>query len=303
MTRYTIAMRALNAKGFFMKKIGIIAVLFLVLMLAGCPVGQSVPPNSPDSQDIPVPPGFTKVRIPLPGASNARAVGLEGAKAHSNFFEVALRDSTTGNVAYANAPLSKGCIEVAIAPGVYDILLFAGDNSIGDWPLLLATSHKQDVEIVLGQTNDISMTLVTFDVDFIALPSEVKVNEVFTAGFTVKPRNPLLAPDDSGALPNSHLYITVDGDGYFVTEAGYGGGTYTYTESVSVKTLTGGTTAVIYFEGLLGMFDLWSWTGPVWYCMTPRHSELGGYYRKEVTVARTGGNITIDWETDGGMVK
>jgi hypothetical protein len=305
-TRETKAVRAVNAKECFMKKVGIIATLFLVLMLAGCqgPVDVEKPykPGPPS-------PGMAKALVQLPGASNARAVGLAGAQTYANFFEVALRDSDTGAVTFENADLKKGYIEVEIPPGTYDILLFAGNktDTPAGTPLLLATSHAQNVEFIAGQIKDVRMTLVTFDVDLTAPSSKVKVNEKFTTGFTVKPRNPLIAPAEDGTLPFHGSTISVDGviSNLVQTGWGYNAGTgiYTYTDkSVSVTSPTGGEKAVIGFTGYIRMFDgTTESTTPVWCYADFKYPEpeLGGHFKKEVPVERNaGGNIIIEWEED-----
>jgi alpha-tubulin suppressor-like RCC1 family protein len=286
-----------------MKKAGIISVLFSVLVLAGIFMlaGCWAPVNVEKPENGPIPADMAKVRIPLPGASNARAVGLAGAQKHANFFEVSLRESVTGAVISKNAALSRGYIDVVIPPGIYDILLFAGDNRQNPAsPLLLATSHAQNVDIIAGRVNDVYMTLVTFDLDLTALPPVVKLNAPFTAGFTVKPRNPLIAPADGGSVfPHKSSTISVDGVTGDIDETGWGydGVTYTYTASVSVKSLTGSEKAVIGFTGYIGMFDETPETTPVWTYADFGHPELGGYYKKEVTVDRNADtNIIIDWE-------
>jgi hypothetical protein len=208
MTRETKAVRAVNAKECFMKKVGIIAALFLVLMLAGC----QGPVNVADT-GIMVPEGMAKVRIPLPGASNARAVGLAGAQTHANFFEVAVRDSDTGAVISAYAPLSKGYIEVVIPPGTYDILLFVGENTYtpANPPLLLASAYAGNVNITTEKLNTVYFELDTFDVDLMNLPSEVKLGQDFDAGLTINTKNPLMNYLNEGYLPHRGTKLVING--------------------------------------------------------------------------------------------
>jgi hypothetical protein len=245
----------------------------LVFKIAGPPPPQPPPPPPP-----PPPPSATKVRIPLPDAQT-----------HVNFFEVALRDSDTGTVTSVYAPLFKGYIEIEILPGIYDILLFTGNkHSPAGTPLLLATSHAQTVDIVEGQTTDVSMPVpVMFDVDLTALPSKVTVNEAFPAGFTVKPENPLITA--AGVFPHRGLRININGDTGDLAQTGwaYNGGTetYTYTGSATISSPAGGAKAVIGFTGNIGMFDeTTESTTLVWAYADFEHPELGGSYKKEVTV-------------------
>jgi formylglycine-generating enzyme required for sulfatase activity len=287
-----------------MKKLNIIAVILSVLalatgvfMLAGCqsPFDLKVPKIEPPPKNM------AKALVRLPGASNARAVGFLDSERNTNFYEVALRDSATGTVFSENSDLEKGYIEVTVPPGTYDILLFAGDSRYTpDSPLLLRTGHAKDVKFVAGEIKTVKMTLDTFDVDLTALPSEVKVNQAFTAGFTVKPKNPLIATDN-GEFPYRNSDISVDGDPYPLAQTGwaYDGVTkiYTYTDdSVSVKSPIGGAKAVIGITGNLGMFDGTTVsTTPVWTYADFEHPILGKYFRKEISVDRDAyGEIYID---------
>jgi hypothetical protein len=227
-------------------------------------------------------PGVTKVRIPHPDA-------LPDAQTDMNFFEVALRNRNTDTVTSVYASLFKGDIGVEIPPGTYDILLFAGNkHSPACTPLLLATSHAQNVNIVEGQTTEVSMpTLIPFAVVLTDILPKVEVNKAFPAGFTVKPGNPLIAP--TGIFPHRDLRINIDGVTSDLAETGWEPNgepeTYTYTGSATISSPTGGAKSVVGFTGNIRMFDGTPESKTlVWAYTDFEHPILGGNYKREVIV-------------------
>ena len=173
-----------------MRKLVTVFCFTLIISVIGC---SNVLDNEQDSDVFD--PNLSKVIISLPNASNtARAVGLEDTKTHTNYFEAFFRRTDIEpNVFYsADAMLSDGKIEIIVYPGTYDILLFAGNNSSSfSSPILLASSHLSNKNIILGQINQINMELATFDKDFIA-PEYCIVGESFTVDVEINANNPLI---------------------------------------------------------------------------------------------------------------
>ena len=159
----------------------VFAMLFVWLsfMLVGC--------NNLNT-DLPDDPTLTKVVIPLPKSSNARAIGLDSTKELTNYFEVFFRrtDGETNIYYSVSATIEEGQIEINIPAGTYDILLLAGN-----YTTVLASGYVIDEEIVLGQVNQITMVLDTFDVD-LNVPNTVEVGSSFNVDLEINTKNPFI---------------------------------------------------------------------------------------------------------------
>ena len=180
-----------------MKKLSVIAILFIVFVLASCSGPTN---NAGNSEDDPENANLAKVVIPLPSVSNARAITLEDAKTHTNFFEVSFKNIVTDDVYYASATIEQGKIETIIPPGTYDILLFAGVRVIDindvKWYHLSASSYKEEVTISLEETNTVNLILALIDLE-VTVPSKVVIDEEFLVTVYVDVKNPLINITDA----------------------------------------------------------------------------------------------------------
>jgi len=170
-----------------MKKSVFVVVLLIGFVFFGCDLSTGPSP-------LPTDPSLARVVIPLPGSSNARAVGLPVTIENTNYFGAYFRrtDITPNTFFSAEATLAEGSIELNVPVGIYDILLFAGrERTISINKLLLASAYAENRNIVLGP-NYMVMELATIDVDMI-VPEMAAVSEYFDVVLEIKTKNPLLS--------------------------------------------------------------------------------------------------------------
>jgi len=192
-----------------MKRILSFFVFLAIFSIIGCSAIFDNTTNVPPNQNLDDP-NLAKVVIPLPEAPNAKAVGLPNTMSNTNYYHVAFRNDNNGSPIYhqATATASCGRIEISVPVGIYDILLLAGYQAeSGKTPLLLASSYVLERSIILGNVNQINMTLATFDIDITA-PSSVILAGQYNVEIEINTKNPLIDTPRVGALANLYLGVT-----------------------------------------------------------------------------------------------
>jgi|GEM_PF-3388747 len=239
---------------------GVLAIIVLIGFTAtACrfPTGQQQQPQ----------PYATRVVIPLPEIPDARSIGLDTARAYTNYFEVFFRrtDSTPATFYSASATLAEGSIETEVPAGTYDILLFAGHRRGNNFsPLLLASSYVLNRGIVWGEVNQIHMVLETLDVNITA-PDNVVPAEDFTVTVEVDTKNPLIAelPASGSGIPLNLSYQSGNVTLPFVSSSN---NLWQYSGTLTAPAMD--VEGNMWLDGLAltpfsqGSFGSWYWTLP-----------------------------------------
>jgi len=267
-----------------MKKISVVLVVLIgILSVVSCDSPSN--PGGTGQEG-----GLAKVIIPLPDVPNARAISLEDAKTHTNFFEVLFTNKVTNVVYSASASIEQGKIEAMILPGNYDILLFAGakDYLATYVPLLLASSYAQDATIILEESNVVNLVLATFEIDLIA-PAKVLTGEDYSLSIFINTKNPLISNFSSGGFSSDIYYsggmidIPISGDDYIKD-----GNIYTYSTDLSAPLTTG--TKIFDFHGYIWL------SSSAWLYGTTAHPYFEQNFTKTIAfVEGADMAINISW--------
>jgi hypothetical protein len=265
-----------------MKYLTFVLGLVLVICISGC---SNITGNNEASKEET---GLATVIIPLP-KNNNRAVGLTDAIAYTDFFEVAFKNVTTSNYYFANASIGDGFIEATIPEGSYDILLFAGDKGYyaNYDPLLLATSYAQNITISLLGTNEINMTLATFDIS-IEVPQKVVIGEEYSINVIIDTKNPLIVYNGPG-------FFRIEGDEVENNEYAGNENVYTSTKTFTAP-LTIGNVPVDYYD-YITPFHTQALT--TWFVAAAAHPNLGENFKKTIEfVEGASAKINIVWPNE-----
>jgi hypothetical protein len=255
--------------------------IFRLVLMAVCAVimGCTNPDTTVDSLEEK---NLTKVIIPLPSAGG-RTVGLTSTEAHTNYYEAQFRKNNGGgNYVYysSSATSSDTTIEISIPEGTYDIMLLAGyenGHTLNGkpYPILLASSYKQNEVISLGVTNEINMVLATIDVDLF-VDSTISVASEFDATIVVNTKNPFIGITGANFPKIVYSYGSTVGT-YYSSNITVSGNVYTANyNTFTAPLVTGAGSMKITIE----QFYPFGSNSSQWSMAEYGDNDLGGYYTK-----------------------
>jgi hypothetical protein len=257
-------------------------VLWVVLaVFFGMAIGCSNPTGGDGLKEE----NLAKVVISLPVSNGNRIVGLTATKTYTNYYEAQFRKNNgSGNYTYysASATSSDSSIEVSIPEGTYDILLLAGYENghtlNGEpYPILLASSYKQNEVISLGAPNEINMTLATIDVDLVVNDS-ITVASEFNATIVVDTKNPFIVITSSNFPKIVYSYGSTTGT-YYSNNITLSGNVYTANYNTFTAPLTIGTGSM---KITIEQFYPFGSNSSQWSMAEYSDDDLGGYYSKTI---------------------